>query len=445
MTLRARLALLVALAVAVAVALVSAGAYVATRAQLHREVDESLVSRALELRGVPYTQPDRIGALESGMPPFLADAVQVVGPNGEAIHPADQRALPVTQEDVQVARRERDPVLRDVDVGGVHARMVTVPQGPATALQVARSLTDVDNALRRLALILALVTVVGVVGAASAGLAIARAGLAPVDRLTRAAEHVARTQDLSVPIDVKGDDEVARLARSFNAMLAALDQSRSRQRQLVADAGHELRTPLTSLRTNIELLARADASPDRTLPAADRARLLHDLTAQTEELSQLVGELVLLARDQDADHEREDVDLADVVTRAVERARLRAPGLRFDVDLEPAAAHAHPQLLERAVTNLLDNAVKWSPPGGRIAVRLAEGEITVADEGPGIADEDLPHVFERFYRARSARGMPGSGLGLAIVRQAAEAHGGTVAAGRAHGGGTVVRLRVPVR
>jgi two-component system, OmpR family, sensor histidine kinase MprB len=442
MTLRARLALLVAIAVAVAVALVSAGAYVATRTQLQREIDEGLVVKALELRTSVATRPDRIGE-DLGMPPFIAEAVQVVGPNGEAVHPRDQRALPVAAEDVAVARGERDPVLRSVDVGGVHARMVTVPQGPGTALQVARPLTDIDEALRRLALILALVTVGGVVAAASAGLAIARAGLAPVDRLTTAAEHVARTQDLSVPIEVRGDDEVARLGRSFNAMLGALDRSRSRQRQLVADAGHELRTPLTSLRTNIELLARADASPERTLPPADRAKLLADLTAQTEELSQLVGELVLLARDEEVEEDREDVDLAEVVTRAVERAKLRAPGLRFDVELWPASIKGHAQLLERAVTNLLDNAVKWSPPDGRVGVRLRDGEITVTDEGPGIADEDLPHVFERFYRARTARGLPGSGLGLAIVRQAAEAHGGTVTATRGDRGGTVVRLRVP--
>jgi two-component system sensor histidine kinase MprB len=222
-------------------------------------------------------------------------------------------------------------------------------------------------------------------------------------------------------------------------MLKALDASLRRQRQLVADAGHELRTPLTSLRTNIELLSQAH---DR-LPARARDELLTDIRAQIGELSTLVGDLVELARDEPLSRDPETVELADVVDNAVERVRRRAPGITFDVRTQPWLVLGDAQLLERAVTNLLDNAAKWSPPLGTVHVRLTDGLLSVADEGPGIRDEDLPHVFERFYRSSEARTLPGSGLGLAIVQQTAERHGGRVEAGRAAAGGALFTLRLP--
>ena len=444
MTLRARLALLVAVAVATAVALASGIAYVAARTQLRSQLDLTLVTQARDIADENLFRPGAISRIRSELPPAVVNGLQLITADGQAYRPSDQVTLPVTAADQEVAAGTSEVALRDVSVEGQHLRMATVPgQLDGTALQVTRPLTEVDRALSRLAFILILVSVAGVAAAATAGLAVARAGLAPVDRLTGAAEHVARTQDLSVPIEVSGQDEVARLARSFNAMLAALDESRARQRQLVADASHELRTPLTSLRTNIELLVRSDAHPDRALPEGARAKLLADLTAQLGELTSLVGELTGLARDEEAGAEPEEADLAEVAHRAVERARLRAPGIEFDVDLQPSIRKVRPAQIERAVTNLLDNAAKWSPPGGRVGVTVRDGEIVVTDEGPGIAEEDLPRVFDRFYRAASARGLPGSGLGLAIVRQAAEAHGGTITAERGHPAGTVMRLRLP--
>ena len=255
---------------------------------------------------------------------------------------------------------------------------------------------------------------------------------------------MAATRDLSRRIDVTGTDEVARLAGRFNEMLGALEASRRAQRQLVADASHELRTPLTSLRTNIEVLARSDG-----MPAADRESLLRDLVSQLEDLTVLVGDLVDLAREEEqggvalsAAAGAEEVRLDAVVEQAVERARRHAPLLSFEADLEPVVVRGVPERLDRAVANMLDNAIKWSPAGKVVEVSVRESEVTVRDHGPGIDPADLPFVFDRFYRAPAARGVPGSGLGLAIVRQVAEAHGGTVTASRADGGGTVLRLRL---
>ena len=258
-------------------------------------------------------------------------------------------------------------------------------------------------------------------------------------RLDRTAEEVAHTGDLGRRIEVEGRDEVARLAHTFNEMLSALETSQESQRRLVMDASHELRTPLTALRTNIEVLAADDQ-----LDAAGRRRLLGDVTAQLEDLSRLVADVVSLARGAEAADEREDLRLDALVRRAVERARLHAPGLAFALESAPTQVHCSPGQLERAVGNLLDNAAKWSPPGGTVEVRVRDGEVSVRDHGPGIDPVDLPHVFDRFYRAAAARRTPGSGLGLAIVRQAAEAHGGTVTASAAPGGGALLTLRLPV-
>jgi two-component system sensor histidine kinase MprB len=262
----------------------------------------------------------------------------------------------------------------------------------------------------------------------------------PVTDLTETAEHVARTRDLSRRIEAQGEDELARLAASFNTMLEALDDSQRAQRRLVADASHELRTPLTSLRTNLEVLGRPGA-----LPEADRERLRADLVAQIEELGMLVGDLIELARDGEPNGEpHEEVRLDELVACAVERARRHAPDVAFETDLEPCVATGARGRLDRAVANLLDNAAKWSPRGGTVEVVLRDGELTVRDHGPGIAAADLPHVFDRFYRATAARGRAGSGLGLAIVRHVAEGHGGSVRAEAAPGGGAQLRLALPV-
>jgi two-component system sensor histidine kinase MprB len=277
--------------------------------------------------------------------------------------------------------------------------------------------------------------------AALLGHAISRTAVAPVTRLTEAAEHVARTRDLGRRIESGNHaDELSRLASRFNAMLEELDHASTAQRRLVADASHELRTPLTSLRTNIEVLARPNGLRDH-----DRKRLMEDVVAQLDEFGVLVGNLVDLARDDESAIGTEELRLDQLVDVTVTRARRNARGLHFITSLEPCVVRGVREHLERAVSNLLDNAAKWSPEGGDIEVTVRrDGEIAVRDHGPGIDPGDVSRVFDRFYRAVGARGMPGSGLGLAIVRQVAEAHGGSVRVDGAPGGGTVLTLRLPV-
>ena len=261
-------------------------------------------------------------------------------------------------------------------------------------------------------------------------------------RLTAATERVARTVDLT-PITVSGTDELARLSTSFNAMLAALDAAQTRERQLIADAGHELRTPLTSLRTNIELMGQATARGRRSLSESEHDEIMGDVRAQVEELTNLVGDLVELARDEPVRRDPEPLDLADVLDLAVSRVRLRTSEVDVAVTAESWMVVGEPQLLERGITNLLDNAVKWSPPGGTVQVSLSDGVISVSDEGPGIDPSDLPHIFDRFYRSQEARTLPGSGLGLSIVKRAAERHGGTAEVESTVGVGSTFTLSVP--
>jgi two-component system sensor histidine kinase MprB len=337
----------------------------------------------------------------------------------------------VDEEVLAVAGEKGAAFWKDVTVDGTHLRVFTFAYGPDSAVQVARPLTEVDESLRRIGLVLLLIAAGGVVLAAGLGLVVARAALSPVRRLTETAEHVSETQDLSERIEVSGNDELSRLAASFNTMLGALEKSTRAQRQLVADASHELRTPLTSVRTNIEVLAG-----DRFLPPEERTRLLSDVVEQLEEMTTLIAELIELARAEQQWAAPEEVRLDLLVADAVERARRNRPEVVYSVELEPVTVAGVPTTIERAVGNLLDNAAKWSPADAEVEVELRDGRLTVRDHGPGIPEEDLPYVFDRFYRARAARGMPGSGLGLAIVRQVAESHGGDVVAERAEGGGT---------
>jgi signal transduction histidine kinase len=247
--------------------------------------------------------------------------------------------------------------------------------------------------------------------------------------------EVSATRDLNRRIAVSGRDELASLAIDFNAMLAALDESQQAQQQLIADASHELRTPLTAHRANIELLARPD------LPVERRQRVLGAAVRATEELSTLVGDLIQAARDGRSVDAREPLALDELVASAVDRGRHRAPGLRFESRLEPYRLVGARSRLERAIDNVLDNAIKWSPPGGTVDIRLVDGTLAVRDRGPGIPEADLPHVFDRFYRAAAARALPGSGLGLAIVKQTVDDHGGCVTVANAEGGGTLLTVR----
>jgi two-component system, OmpR family, sensor histidine kinase MprB len=442
LTLRARVSLLVAATAGFAVAAVSLAAYLTMRMELFHELDTSLVSRAQKVatlqQQIPETLQTRpsLSLLASEVDLCLLTTNQI-----ECTNTSLARAVQSGPE-VDVAYGTSTQSLRTLRVGDTRYRVVAVPVGNDVALVLARSTRDTQTTLDDLGLVLLFVGAGGIIVAAVAGLLVAKAGLRPVERLTKAAERVGRTGDLA-PIDVEGADELGRLARSFNEMLAAVSTSRALQRQLVADAGHELRTPLTSLRTNLDLLAQSNAAGERGLAVADREALLVDVRAQVEELSGLVSDLVELARDDRPAASAEELDLAAIVERAIERVRRRAPGVGFDVELHSWLVIGEATGLERAVTNLLDNAVKWSPPGGRVGVELESGRLCVTDQGPGIADADLPHVFDRFYRSTDARAMPGSGLGLAIVRQTAERHGGSVSAGRAPTGGALLVLELP--
>jgi two-component system sensor histidine kinase MprB len=321
----------------------------------------------------------------------------------------------------------------------VHLRVLTAPVGPGVAAQLARDLGEVDALLDRLRVVLLLVTAGGVVTGAALGWFISGRALTPVRAFTERTERLAGDADVTARLPESGtDDELGRLTRSFNATLDELERSVEAQRQLVADASHELRTPLASLRTNIEVLQRADG-----LPAADRADLLRDLVTQTDELTDLVADVVDLSRRGEAAADFEDVRLDEVVRAGLERARRLAPQIAFAERIEPWLVRGVPERLTRLVANLLDNAIKWSPPGGTVEVTLHEGDLTVRDHGPGFAEEDIPHVFDRFYRADAARALPGSGLGLAIVRQVAEAHGGRALAANADGGGALLRITLP--
>ena len=316
-------------------------------------------------------------------------------------------------------------------MSGVHLRVLTVGLGRQGAAQIARPLTEVDDALGQLLLVLLAVGGGGILVAAVLGGVVARAALAPVSRFTSRTEALTANPDLSQRLEIEGQDELARLARSFNATLDALERSAEAQRQLVADASHELRTPIASLRANIQVLQDADL-----LPEADRESLRADIIAELDELTALVGDVVELARGAKPSDVVDDVRIDQIVRALVERAERRAgDGVVFRSHLQATVVSGEPERISRAVSNLLGNAYKWSPPGGVIEIDLADGVLAIRDHGPGFDEADLPHVFDRFYRADSARGMPGSGLGLAIVRQAAEAHGGWVTAANAAGGG----------
>jgi two-component system sensor histidine kinase MprB len=453
--LRTRITALVMVAVGLSVALASIAGLVTVRNQILSQMDNGLVQRANAATQV---------ILDGRRPTPLDGSVFVEFQGDRTVIQSNVvpiEALPslvhITDADVQVAQHTRDEHYSTIYINGVRYRALTVPvntpnsaslpPSEQSAVLLAQSMADTQQTLGRLTLVSVLVGIAGIAVAGSAGITVGRAGLRPVDRLTEATEYVAKTGDLR-PIEVQGTDELARLATSFNSMLTALARSQDHQRRLIADAGHELRTPLTSMRTNIDLLAQIFGPGSENasrISDADRAELIADVRAQMEELSVLVGDLVELSRDTKPQAASEPVNMGDVVRQAVDRVRRRGSHLKFDIQLEPWYLEGDPATLERAVTNLLDNAAKWSPENGRVTVRLSDGLLQVADEGPGIAEEDLPHVFERFYRSPEARTMPGSGLGLAIVRQAAENHGGRVAAARAPGGGALLGLWLPGR
>jgi two-component system, OmpR family, sensor histidine kinase MprB len=482
MSFRRRITLVAAAAVAVAIVLASLLTYVLTSDQLHRQVDAQLRTRghaavrlerflkprrgsrpalsdserlALDLNGVAgdsgkeaaedkagsasgsadgrYPQKVSYGAgarnLFGRLPPGpdqVRGYQQVVNASGRiVVRSAHDISLPVDAATVALARHGGRAFLRDAHINGVHVRILAESFGNGRVVQLAQPVTEVDSLLGRL---------------------IAGAAVQPLKRLTAATEHVAATRDLSRRIEPVGEDEIGRLAASFNEMLDALERSVSAldasvhaQRQLVADASHELRTPVTSLRTNIEILQQQGAGMERE----EQRRLLTDVVEQIQELTLVINDLIDLARGEEQREDSEELRLDTLVEEVVARARRHSPATLLSVELEPTLVTGVPARLERAVGNLVDNALKYSPPGEPVEIALQGTQLTVRDHGPGISDEDLPHIFDRFYRGAESRGLPGSGLGLAIVRQVATQQGGAVTAEPAAGGGTLMRLRLP--
>jgi len=446
--------------VSLAVVLCALASWFGARHQMISQVDQTLQQNSVQLNGGDlnlrlrqWCQENAVtgGANGRGLFGDSETTPTVIGANGQVLCPSgDARAVRPTTADVRVAASgtgggpggpPAESVLHDgVTSRGTAVRVYTVSLGVAQVqdadgnlvdqnigVAFAQSLGPVQHALDMLALILLVVAALVIAGAWSAAAWVARTALKPVDRLTGAVEHIARTEEVGTTIPVEGEDEIARLSAAFNQMSTALASSRERQSQLIADAGHELRTPLTSLRTNVDLLVRSEDT-GRDLPKETHSRLIRNMKAQMAELSTLIGDLLQLSR---PSAERGSAPLRvigwhELVERAVERARLRGPGITFDVDIRPWYVRADPHALERAVINLLDNAVKFSPADSAIDVRLVDGRLTVRDRGPGIPADEIPYVFERFWRSPSARQMPGSGLGLAIVAQTVRDAGGTV-------------------
>jgi two-component system sensor histidine kinase MprB len=408
---RVRLTLLVALAIAATVSAASAAVWVVSKHELLTQFDQKLYAQATSGHGPsPFDRTT------------LSTFIRADGT-------AQGAALPVTARAKAVATgKSKNAYFTDanvVDTTGksFHLRELVAPtfseEGTRTgAVIVAQSLESTDHALARIRFWILLVGGIGVALAAAIAAFVATAALRPVRRLTAAAETVAATGDLTERVDVRGDDELGRLAARFNAMLAALQESVGRQRRLVADASHELRTPLTAARTNVDLLREGK------LPEDEQRRALDEASIELDALTSLVSDLVELARGEERKLRVEDVRLDELVEGVVDRAKSRAPHATFVTSLTPTSVRIDPVLLERAVSNLLDNAVKYSPEGAPIEVIVRDGEVIVADHGPGVAEEDLPRIFDRFYRAAASRSKPGAGLGLAIVREAAEAHGG---------------------
>ncbi len=440
-SLASRVAVLTTVALGLSIAVMAFTAFVVMRQQLMSSLDQSLLNRAHRA-----TADTTVSGIATGqIPPWLLGAADIriilINAEGRGMSGTDIPHFTLGQPEYDVVTGQRESVVRTlVTEEGERYRVATVRAGSGQALVLAQPLAPNDRTLGKLGGVLFVFGALGVLAALIAGWLVARNGLRPVRRLTSAVERIAVTEDLT-PLRVEGDDEVARLATAFNQMLLALGASRDRQRRLVADASHELRTPLTSLRTNLDLLRQAEGNT--ALTAEARLELLDDVRGQIEELSALVGDLVELARDEPMTRVVTEVDLAEVVERAVTRVRRRAQGISFDLELDHWPVVGDASGLERAVTNLLDNAGKWSPPEGTVWVRLADGVLTVDDEGPGVAEADRPHVFERFFRSDESRAMPGSGLGLAIVRQVVDRHGGRIEVSDSPSGGARFSLWLP--
>jgi two-component system, OmpR family, sensor histidine kinase MprB len=463
-SLRLRIALAAGVAVAIAVIGVAVSAYAGTRSQLLGQLDRSLHSlstaathagnrpqgprpgggRDGPVQGSadegPCTDDGGLGLDRLGGPAFGAapGIYTVFNPCGGTFVPSGQGyKIPPTAPIERLARSGQGQYITDMRVSGTHIRVLVTGIGSRGALAAALPLTDVDHALSSQATLLIAIAAAGVLLAGLLGIIVARTALSPIERFTRQTESIAARPERieHERLAVEGGDELARLARTYNQTLDALDRSVRAQRQLVADASHELRTPIASIRANLQLMRDEDR-----LPEGDRKALRADVIQELDELTALVGDIVELARGGRPSAEPGDVRVDAIAAAAVKRIGRRAASLTVRSELQPTLVRGEGDRIERAVTNLLDNAAKWSPSGGVVEVHLGGGILSVSDHGPGFHDEDLPFVFDRFHRASDARSKPGSGLGLAIVRETAEAHGGFVEAANAPDGGAIVRI-----
>ncbi|GAA1351177.1 HAMP domain-containing sensor histidine kinase [Streptomyces beijiangensis] len=437
--LRTRLALTASAAVALVALGVCVAAFFVIRYELYHQLDLNLTQSAT--LAIQQNRDAGAGVLAGECRYLSAPACSQIVPASAAKDPATAYLLPVGSATREVAAGDRAPYYTNITLYGHPTRMLTTPIGKDRALQVALRADPVERGVHQAAWLLAAIGAAGALLAAALGYWVSRTGLAPVVRLTATAEHITATRDPRHRIEPTPDrhDEITRLTSSFNTMLDELERSVTAQRRLVADASHELRTPLTALRTNAELLARSER-----LTEAQRARASTALARQIAEVTSLVNDLIELARDEEPTPLLETVRLSPLVDHTVGTARGHWPEITFTVRTEAdPALPGVPARLSRLLANLLSNAAKFSPPYGTVEVTLTATELTVRDHGPGIAAQDLPHVFDRFYRAEAARALPGSGLGLALARQIARAHGADLTAEQAPDGGALFRLTLP--
>lgn len=492
MSLRARMGLAAGVAVALAVLAVSVSAYLGTRSAVIGQIDTSLLNLAAQIEANAngtgnHDVGGAFGSSPTGTPPGAANpfratlgtskssaggsgsvvlpapnangdcnhnlglnqpgsqawggargTTQLVTPSGAVCGPdGSKQVIPVTAAALRIARSGHGQAFIDETGGKIALRVLVEGASGGDALMIALPLTGANSTLAHELLLMALIAAGGIAFAALLGFLVARAAVAPISRFTRQTERIATSPERveHERLIVTGHDELARLARTFNATLDALEGSIAAQRNLVADASHELRTPISTLRANLQLLR-----DEHLLTDADRDAVRADMIEELDELTRLVGDVVELARGTKASGEPGEVRLDQITTEAIDRARRRAPRLDFHAELDPTLVRGDGERIARAVSNLLDNAMKWSPEGERVEITLRDDVLTVRDHGPGFHEQDLPFVFDRFHRARDARSKPGSGLGLAIVRQATEAHGGFSEAGNASDGGAVLRV-----
>jgi len=451
MSLRWKISLGMALIAAVVAFAGAIGAFVTTDVQVRAAIDETLRSRADELtkRGPDSDRrsdrrrpvvPRTSTACGFIGPTTDADVVQVIAVDGTVTACSGSTALEIDRRDLEVAAGKRGSYIDDKRTDEGDFRVLTISRPGGGGVQVGRNLDETDRVFEGLGKRLMVIALIGILAAAALGWLLARRITRPIDRLRSAAQHIAETGDLATPIVSSGHDEVGSLATSFNSMVEALDTSRQQQQRLISDASHEMRTPLTSLRTNVELLQRA-----ADLPLADRAEVLSDIRYESEELTTLLSELVELATDHSlVDEPLNAVDLVELTRPVAERATRRSGRSIVISDRGSVAVRGVSSQLERVISNLVDNAIKYSPDGSEIEIVIEAGSLEVIDHGSGFADDDLPHVFQRFYRATDARAQPGSGLGLAIVEQIVQRHGGSVTAANSTAGGAVVGFALPV-